>query len=184
MDISDLAVDFSVVWNGNFIIDNPETIKVHLYKCAAQRESCGLCLKAERKFECGWCSGEGRCTLRQHCTPLANQWLDLSSKNVKCTNPRITEVTPVAGPPEGGTRVTIHGVNLGLDFSEIIHNVQVAGVQCIPLQDGYIIAEQIVCEMEPVQLHMSPGPLSFALGSANRTEDQIHAALYVRGECC
>ncbi|KAK6472016.1 plexin-A2 [Huso huso] len=164
MDISDLAVDFSVVWNGNFIIDNPETIKVHLYKCAAQRESCGLCLKAERKFECGWCSGEGRCTLRQHCTPLANQWLDLSSKNVKCTNPRITEVTPVAGPPEGGTRVTIHGVNLGLDFSEIIHNVQVAGVQCSPLQDGYIIAEQIVCEMEPVQPQMSPGPVELCIG--------------------
>ncbi|MGH0171119.1 UNVERIFIED_CONTAM: hypothetical protein FKN15_060563 [Acipenser sinensis] len=164
MDISDLAVDFSVVWNGNFIIDNPETIKVHLYKCAAQRESCGLCLKAERKFECGWCSGEGRCTLRQHCTPLANQWLDLSSKNVKCTNPRITEVTPVAGPPEGGTRVTIHGVNLGLDFSEIIHNVQVAGVQCSPLLDGYIIAEQIVCEMEPVQPQMSPGPVELCIG--------------------
>ncbi|MGH0137395.1 UNVERIFIED_CONTAM: hypothetical protein FKN15_022493 [Acipenser sinensis] len=137
---------------------------VHLYKCAAQRESCGLCLKAERKFECGWCSGEGRCTLRQHCTPLANQWLDLSSKNVKCTNPRITEVTPVAGPPEGGTRVTIHGVNLGLDFSEIIHNVQVAGVQCSPLLDGYIIAEQIVCEMEPVQPQMSPGPVELCIG--------------------
>lgn len=25
--ISDLAVDLSIVWNGNFIIDNPEKIK-------------------------------------------------------------------------------------------------------------------------------------------------------------
>uniref|UniRef100_A0A8C9WI37 Plexin-A2 n=1 Tax=Scleropages formosus TaxID=113540 RepID=A0A8C9WI37_SCLFO len=146
MKISELPVDFSVVWNGNFIIDNPENIRVHLYKCAAQRDSCGMCLKAERKFHCGWCSGEGRCTLRHHCpAPThAGRWLDLSSRNVKCTNPRITEVTPISGPPEGGTRVTIHGMNLGLAFSELVGNVEVAGVQCTPIEDGYIIAEQYV----------------------------------------
>ena len=27
MDISNLAVDFAVVWNGNFIIDNPQDLK-------------------------------------------------------------------------------------------------------------------------------------------------------------
>lgn len=27
MDISNLAVDFAVVWNGNFVIDNPEDVK-------------------------------------------------------------------------------------------------------------------------------------------------------------
>lgn len=53
-------------------------------------------------------------------------------------------MTPVAGPPEGGTRVTIHGVNLGLSFSEMVDNVQVAGVRCTPKEDGYIIAEQYV----------------------------------------
>ncbi|KAG7221696.1 hypothetical protein INR49_000063 [Caranx melampygus] len=110
MKISELPVDFSVVWNGNFIIDNPENIQVlniyphclpyptvHLYKCAAQRDSCGMCLKAERKFQCGWCSGEGRCTLRHHCPPInpyTTRWLNLSTKNVKCTNPRITETIP------------------------------------------------------------------------------------------
>lgn len=69
---------------------------VHLYKCAAQRDSCGMCLKAERKFQCGWCSGDGKCTLRHHCPPInpyTTRWLNLSSKNVKCTNPRITEVS-------------------------------------------------------------------------------------------
>uniref|UniRef100_A0A672MRH4 Plexin-A2 n=1 Tax=Sinocyclocheilus grahami TaxID=75366 RepID=A0A672MRH4_SINGR len=142
MRISELPVDFSVVWNGNFIIDNPENIKVHLYKCGAQRDSCGVCLKAERKFQCGWCSMEGRCTLRQHCpmsNPYTSRWLHLASTNVKCTNPRITEVTPVAGPPEGGTRVTIRGVNLGLSFSDMVNNVQVAGIQCTPQENGYII---------------------------------------------
>lgn len=35
MDISNLAVDFAVVWNGNFIIDNPEDVKGN--------ECCGGC---------------------------------------------------------------------------------------------------------------------------------------------
>ncbi|KAK9404552.1 plexin-A2 [Crotalus adamanteus] len=167
MDISNLAVDFAVVWNGNFIIDNPEDMKVHLYKCAAQRESCGLCLKADQKFECGWCTGEGKCTLHQHCpTPVSGwgRWLDWSSRNVKCSNPRITEILTLSGPPEGGTRVTIRGVNLGLDFSEIAHNVQVAGVECVPLEDQYIIAEQIVCEMGQAEPDISSGPALLCIG--------------------
>ena len=68
----------------------------HLYKCSAQRDSCGMCLRADRKFQCGWCGGEGRCTMRHHCPPIspyASRWLDLSASNVKCTNPRITEVS-------------------------------------------------------------------------------------------
>ncbi|NXK07761.1 PLXA2 protein, partial [Herpetotheres cachinnans] len=165
MDISNLAVDFAVVWNGNFVIDNPEDLKVHLYKCAAQRESCGLCLKADPKFECGWCSGEAKCTLRPHCgMPSAQPWLDWSSRNVKCSNPRITEILTVSGPPEGGTRVTIRGVNLGLDFSEIAHGVQVAGVQCTPLPEQYVVAEQIVCEMGQALPGISSGPVLLCIG--------------------
>ncbi|NWX03775.1 PLXA2 protein, partial [Caloenas nicobarica] len=165
MDISNLAVDFAVVWNGNFVIDNPEDVKVHLYKCAAQRESCGLCLKADPKFECGWCSGEAKCTLRPHCSSSSAQpWLDWSSRNVKCSNPRITEILTVSGPPEGGTRVTIRGVNLGLDFSEIAHGVQVAGVQCTPLPEHYVVAEQIVCEMGQALPGISSGPVLLCIG--------------------
>nr|XP_030147632.3 plexin-A2 isoform X1 [Taeniopygia guttata] len=165
MDISNLAVDFAVVWNGNFVIDNPENLKVHLYKCAAQRESCGLCLKADPKFECGWCSGEAKCTLRPHCgSPGAQPWLDWSSHNVKCSNPRITEILTVSGPPEGGTRVTIRGVNLGLDFSEIAQGVQVAGVQCTPLPEHYVVAEQIVCEMGQALPGISSGPVLLCIG--------------------
>ncbi|XP_075631904.1 plexin-A2 isoform X1 [Balearica regulorum gibbericeps] len=165
MDISNLAVDFAVVWNGNFVIDNPEDLKVHLYKCAAQRESCGLCLKADPKFECGWCSGEAKCTLRPHCSASSAQpWLDWSSRNVKCSNPRITEILTVSGPPEGGTRVTIRGVNLGLDFSEIAHGVQVAGVQCTPLPEQYVVAEQIVCEMGQALPGISSGPVLLCIG--------------------
>uniref|UniRef100_A0A8C5HJ12 Plexin-A2 n=1 Tax=Gouania willdenowi TaxID=441366 RepID=A0A8C5HJ12_GOUWI len=162
--ISDLPVDLSIVWNANFIIDNPEKIKVHLYKCSAQRDSCGTCLRAERKFQCGWCSSEGRCTMRQHCAPISpyvSRWLDLSARDVKCTNPRITEVS---GPLEGGTLVTIQGLNLGLSFSELEDNVEVAGIQCKPKEEGYLTAEQIVCEMAAAPEGSEPGPVMLCVG--------------------
>ncbi|XP_074125662.1 plexin-A4 [Sminthopsis crassicaudata] len=147
MEINSLPVELTVVWNGDFNIDNPAQNKVHLYKCGAMRESCGLCLKADPDFECGWCQGLGQCTLRQHCPTQENKWLELSSTNGKCTNPRINEISPSTGPREGGTKVTIRGENLGLEFRDIASHVKVAGVECSPLVDGYIPAEQIVCEM-------------------------------------
>lgn len=66
---------------------------VHLYKCGAMRDSCGLCLKADPDFECGWCEGQNQCTLKQHCPAQDSQWLELSSTKGKCTNPKIMDVS-------------------------------------------------------------------------------------------
>lgn len=52
------------------------------------------------------------------------------------------QIIPVTGPREGGTKVTIRGENLGLEFRDIASHVKVAGVDCSPLVDGYIPAEQ------------------------------------------
>lgn len=68
------------------------TFTVHLYKCDAQRGSCGLCLKADPLFGCVWCKGENRCTLKQDCPHPENQWLEPNGINSKCTHPRITQV--------------------------------------------------------------------------------------------
>ncbi|XP_043920171.1 plexin-A4 [Protopterus annectens] len=164
MEINSLPVDLTVVWNGDFSIDNPAQNKVHLYKCGAMRESCGLCLKADPDFECGWCKGEDRCTLKQHCSLPENQWLELTGPNGKCTNPKITEITPVTGPREGGTKVTIRGENLGLEFREIAGHVRVAGVDCTPLPEGYIPAEQIVCEMGEAKHSQHAGFVEVCVG--------------------
>ncbi|XP_035376101.1 plexin-A2-like isoform X2 [Electrophorus electricus] len=179
MKISELAVDLSIVWNSNFIIDNPEKIKVHLYKCSAQRESCGLCLKAERRFGCGWCNSEGRCTLRKHCplpglTPAA-RWFQRVTPGSKCTHPRITQVSPLAGPPEGGTRVTIRGVNLGMSLSELQGRLEVAGIPCYARTDGYITAEQVVCEMDSTVDGRGPGPVQLCVGEC-KPELRTHSS--------
>uniref|UniRef100_A0AAV2LWJ2 Plexin-A1 n=1 Tax=Knipowitschia caucasica TaxID=637954 RepID=A0AAV2LWJ2_KNICA len=154
-DISDLPVDLSVVWNGNFVIDNPFNIQAHLYKCRALRDSCGMCLKADPRFECGWCVQDKKCSLRQECTsggiahlPLALSepgWMHPSSGNSRCSHPRITKLFPETGPRQGGTRVTILGENLGLQFRDIQMGVKLGKVPCVPIEDEYLSAERIVC---------------------------------------
>ncbi|MGH0160896.1 UNVERIFIED_CONTAM: hypothetical protein FKN15_040339 [Acipenser sinensis] len=146
-DISDLPVDLSVVWNGNFVIDNPQNIQAHLYKCTALRESCGLCLKADPRFECGWCVQEKKCSLRQNCLPQESTWMHANAGNSRCTNPRITKLFPETGPRQGGTKLTIIGENLGLKFRDIQSGVRVGKVPCNPIEAEYISAEQIVCEV-------------------------------------
>ncbi|ELK30596.1 Plexin-A1 [Myotis davidii] len=147
-DISDLPVNLSVVWNGNFIIDNPQNIQAHLYKCPALRESCGLCLKADPRFECGWCVAERRCSLRPHCpADLPAAWMHAHHGSSRCTDPKILKLSPETGPRQGGTRLTIMGENLGLRFEDVRLGVRVGKVLCSPVESEYISAEQIVCEI-------------------------------------
>ncbi|XP_044066590.1 plexin-A1-like isoform X3 [Siniperca chuatsi] len=155
-DISDLPVDLSVVWNGNFVIDNPFNIQAHLYKCRALRDSCGRCLKADPRFECGWCVQDKKCSLRQECTGGGNYhlplqlaegggWMHVTSVNSRCTHPKITKLFPEKGPRQGGTRVTILGENLGLQFRDIQMGVRLGKVPCVPIEEEYVSAERIVC---------------------------------------
>uniref|UniRef100_A0A8C9W915 Plexin-A4 n=1 Tax=Scleropages formosus TaxID=113540 RepID=A0A8C9W915_SCLFO len=156
MEMSSLPVELTVIWNGDFSIDNPAQNKVHLYKCDARRDSCGLCLKADPLFGCVWCNGEKRCTLKQHCPHPESQWLQPSGPNSKCTHPKITQITPLRGPREGGTLVTIRGENLGLDFREIQGHVKVAEVD---------LAFEIVCEMGKAEKSQYAGNVQVCVGN-------------------
>uniref|UniRef100_A0A8C3HVT5 Plexin-A2 n=1 Tax=Chrysemys picta bellii TaxID=8478 RepID=A0A8C3HVT5_CHRPI len=167
MEINSLPVELTVVWNGNFNIDNPAQNKVHLYKCGAMRDSCGLCLKADPDFECGWCEGQNQCTLKHHCPTQENQWLELSGTKGKCTNPRITDIIPVTGPREGGTKVTIRGENLGLEFRDIASHVKVAGVEF-----GHVLDCETMCSVTPLL-----PPLSSAGGVRAPRKPEIECTL-------
>lgn len=87
----DTELDFSVVWDGDFPIDKPPSFRALLYKCWAQRPSCGLCLKADPRFNCGWCISEHRCQLRTHCPAPKTNWMHLSQKGTRCSHPHITQ---------------------------------------------------------------------------------------------
>ena len=69
----------------------------HLYKCRALRGSCGMCLKADPRFECGWCVQERKCSLRQECSPPDSTWMHATTGNSRCTHPKITKVTGGGG---------------------------------------------------------------------------------------
>ncbi|KAA0714339.1 Plexin A3 [Triplophysa tibetana] len=166
-EMGDLPVDFSIVWDGDFPIDKPPSMRALLYKCEAQRDSCGLCLKADSTFECGWCLAEKKCLLKQHCSAPENNWMHQGRRNIRCSHPRIISIRPLTGPKEGGTRVTIEGENLGLQVREITH-VRVAGVRCNPAASEYVSAERIVCDMEESLMSSPPGgPVELCIGDCS-----------------
>ncbi|KPP66254.1 hypothetical protein Z043_115266 [Scleropages formosus] len=184
-DVGDLPVDFSIVWDGDFFIDKPATMKALLYKCEAQRDSCGLCLKADSAFSCGWCLADKKCLLRQHCHAPEQNWMHQGRRSVRCSHPRITKIWPLTGPKEGGTRVTMEGENLGLQVREITH-VRVAGVRCNPVPSEYISAERIVCDMEESLMSNPPGgPVELCIGDCSaeyRTQSTQTYSFVVRDD--
>ncbi|TRY66611.1 hypothetical protein DNTS_021975, partial [Danionella cerebrum] len=52
---------------------------------------------------------------------------------------------PETGPRQGGTRLTITGENLGLQFRDIMTGVRLGKVPCVPIEEEYVSAEKIVC---------------------------------------
>ena len=61
---------------------------------------------------------------------------------------QIHDFSPKSGPFEGGTNITITGINLGKRFEDIYDQVTVAGVPCKPIPESYIRTRQIVCEVD------------------------------------
>uniref|UniRef100_A0A8B9LYA4 Plexin-A1 n=1 Tax=Astyanax mexicanus TaxID=7994 RepID=A0A8B9LYA4_ASTMX len=57
------------------------------------------------------------------------------------------KLTPETGPRQGGTKLTITGENLGLQFRDIQNGVRIGKVACHPIEEDYISAEQIVCRL-------------------------------------
>jgi len=136
-------VPFQITWgpNGN-PLDNPDRIQVKVYKCSSMADNCGGCLTLENKHNCGWCTSGANefCSIQNQCT---NVWLDHSQD---CPDPSISDFWPQTGPTQGGTRLTIEGVNLGKTFDDIKDGVKVAGIKCEPDPAEYRPARRIVCE--------------------------------------
>lgn len=59
-----------------------------------------------------------------------------------CLSLSFIQLFPETGPRQGGTRVTILGENLGLQFRDIQMGVRVGKVPCIPVEEEYVSAER------------------------------------------
>jgi plexin A len=140
-----ISATFAVVWGGSKPLDNPDNIHVLIFRCKEMADNCGMCLSLNEKFGCGWCQSSGKCEVKNKCGNDASSWLN---RDQTCPNPQITSFEPMLGPWEGGTNITIRGINLGKEFLDIYGGITVAGIQCDPYESLYKKTEQIVCKVD------------------------------------
>lgn len=140
-----ITATFAVIWGGSKPLDNPDNVHVVIYRCRDMADNCGMCLALAEKYGCGWCQVSDRCEVKEQCDQGAGVWLN---RNQTCPNPEVTSFEPQLGPWEGGTNITIKGINLGKTFSDIYGGVSVAGIQCEPYELLYVKTKQIVCRVD------------------------------------
>lgn len=92
-----------------YFLDNTQSLRVFIYKCEQLASNCGLCLGLDlKKFECGWCDVDLRCTHVDDC-PRESGWLTKASASAGgtpvCPHPKIDDFYPKKGPINGGTKV-------------------------------------------------------------------------------
>ncbi|XP_008293461.1 plexin-B1 [Stegastes partitus] len=123
------------------------------YDCSAvsrlnQSSQCLSCVSSI--WRCNWCPLDQLCTHNHSCP---HQHIILNQR-----------VLPVSGPLEGGVLVTITGSNLGMRYEDVVGGVTVAGVQCLPQPEGYLISTRVVCELQPSG-KQKEGPVLVTVGT-------------------
>lgn len=177
-----LTATFAVIWGGSKPLDNPHNIHgnmifffvnhyivnvktffffsflVVIYRCRDMCDSCGTCLALPEKYNCGWCQSTSTCEVDDQCSKQDEKKNDWLNRIQTCPNPKINSFYPITGPWEGGTNITIRGINLGKNFSDIYSGVKVAGISCMPFPNLYIDTKEIVCTVD------SPGVQQYRHG--------------------
>lgn len=148
-----VTASFAIIWDGSKPLDNPEGIHVLVYQCSAMADNCGFCLELPEKYSCGWCKDSNSCQIQDHCPQQRPSFL-LSSDT--CPNPQILSFEPKSGPYEGGTNITVRGINLGRTFEdiqngvtiELVNNdIKLGQMDCIPYKELYVRTSQITCQL-------------------------------------
>uniref|UniRef100_A0A8C4ZSB3 Plexin D1 n=1 Tax=Gadus morhua TaxID=8049 RepID=A0A8C4ZSB3_GADMO len=104
----------------------------NVYNCGVGSRDCSQCWGREDQGHlCGWC--DNSCRPRDDCQPITDQ----------CPAPEIHKISPLSGPVEGGTLVTVQGRNLGKRASVV--DVSIGGVACSLLPDRYSVSVELVC---------------------------------------
>lgn len=153
-----LTATFAVIWGGSKPLDNPHNIHILIYRCRDMASNCGECLGLHEKFNCGWCSSSNSCEISEQCGATSSAVKNWLNRNEVCPNPEITGFHPLTGPWEGGTNITISGINLGKNYTDIYSGVKIAGITCMPYQELYVRTKEIVCQVD------SPGVQAFRQG--------------------
>eukprot|EP00058_Branchiostoma_floridae_P014338 XP_002599826.1 hypothetical protein BRAFLDRAFT_70294 [Branchiostoma floridae] len=89
------------------------------------------------------------------------------------------QFAPKSGPVNGGTNVTITGVNMGQRFTDINTGVTIAGQACRPIEDQYSISNKIVCTTGQAMTTTS-GPVVVQVGVQANQQGQSSDIFYYR----
>ncbi|XP_076596651.1 plexin-D1 [Chaetodon auriga] len=116
---------------GTFV-DSPQPMRVEVYNCKVGSSDCSQCWGREDQGHlCGWC--ENSCRPRDDCQPIIDQ----------CPAPEIHKISPLRGPVEGGTLLTVQGRNLGRRAGAV--KVSIGDVPCALLPELYTVSVELVC---------------------------------------
>ncbi|XP_055615927.1 plexin-A2 isoform X1 [Toxorhynchites rutilus septentrionalis] len=147
-----LTATFAVIWGGSKPLDNPNNIHVVIYRCRDMSDSCGVCLALDEKYKCGWCSSSNTCEVEDQCgisgKVEGQEKKDWLNSQQTCPNPEIHSFDPKTGPWEGGTNITIRGINLGKKFEDVYGGIKIAGIDCMPFRELYVQTKEIVCNVD------------------------------------
>ncbi|XP_064398663.1 hepatocyte growth factor receptor-like [Halichondria panicea] len=143
--VGSFPVVVMVTWTGdniNHTLSNTmQSLSVTLYDCRDLASGYSECIAVRMgsEFACGWC--EGSCEVRQECS---NTFI---TEGINLPAPVINSFTPILGPVEGGTAITVMSTDFGGTFVSLQNsNLTLGGVACTPLIIGYIRWQQFVCE--------------------------------------
>uniref|UniRef100_A0A8C8DYR4 Plexin D1 n=1 Tax=Oryzias sinensis TaxID=183150 RepID=A0A8C8DYR4_9TELE len=105
---------------------------VEVYNCGVGSSDCSQCWGREAQGHlCGWC--ENSCRPRDDCQPNEDQ----------CPAPEIHRISPLRGPVDGGTLLTVQGRNLGRKAEGV--KVSIGDVPCYLLPERYTVSVELVC---------------------------------------
>ncbi|XP_077185730.1 plexin-B3 isoform X3 [Paroedura picta] len=154
---SELLAPLYVLVGDDQRLDSHGDLAVKLYNCSAGRSDCSRCKAAPRNFRCVWCllRGAPSCVYSEQCPTKAVV--------PTCPSPLIHSISPLTGPLEGGTSLTVTGSNLGHRFEDIVDTVMVANVLCVPDPALYLVSTRIVCDVPPGKRGLS-GPVEVTVG--------------------
>ncbi|KAM3183428.1 hypothetical protein ACTXT7_010387, partial [Hymenolepis weldensis] len=123
---------------------------VEVYNCSLMAVHCDSCLALPRRFSCAWCStvvgGATGCFKTELCAQ-PGPWLS-------CPHPQLLQVIPENATLEGQTQLTLRGVNLGNNTTEMVISVffldyNFPPIPCLILSTGFRPSRQVACRLEP-----------------------------------
>lgn len=119
-------------WGADIFVDSPQPMKVEVYNCGVGSSDCSQCWGREDQGHlCAWC--ENSCRPRDDCQPIRDQ----------CPAPEIHKISPLRGPVEGGTLLTVQGRDLGRRAAAV--KVLIGDAPCVVLPEHYTVSVELVC---------------------------------------